>query len=163
MFDEPYCEIPLRARDKTLRGVALVSSGDYEWLDQWRWCIGGKGYVVRGVRDGRRIVAFRMNRVVLGLEHGDPRQGDHINLNKLDNRRSNLRIVTNAENCQNKSVRTNTASRYRGVTWHKGMAAWAAQGFVAGRTYHIGYFSDEDEAGAAAETWRSEHMPFSTT
>lgn len=163
MQSAPYREIPLRARDKSLRGVTLVDAADFDWLNQWRWCIGGKGYVMRGQRIGSRTVSIRMNRLILGLESGDPRQGDHVNFDKLDHRRSNLRIVTNAQNCQNKRVRIGTSSKYRGVTWWARMEQWHAQAFLGGKSYHLGYFADEDEAGAVAAAWRAEHMPFSTT
>ncbi|HEX7606116.1 MAG TPA: HNH endonuclease, partial [Usitatibacter sp.] len=74
---------------------------DFEWLSRWRWHLTHYGYVARDeIVDGKqRRVA--MHRVILGLAHGDPREGDHGNRNKRDNRRGNLIVVTKAENGQN--------------------------------------------------------------
>jgi hypothetical protein len=102
-----------------------------------------------------------MHRFVLGLRKGDPRKVDHKNRNRLDNRRENLRVVTSAENAQNLE-RNYGRSRHRGVAWHKVTKKWRAVVRLDGRQHHLGYFDDEDEAGAVASAFRAQHMPFSS-
>lgn len=46
-----------------------------------------------------------LHRMILGLEDDDPRVCDHINRNTKDNRRANLRAVTQKENCANRGGR----------------------------------------------------------
>ena len=80
--------------------VAIVDDEDYTWLMQWKWH-SSYGYAMRRERtwSGKQKGIF-MHRVVnktpLGLET------DHINRNKLDNRKENLQSVTHQENTCNK-------------------------------------------------------------
>jgi hypothetical protein len=101
-----------------------------------------------------------LHRAVMGLEPGDPRRIDHINGNTLDNRRSNLRIATVAQNAQNQGSRGGS-SEHRGVTWDRSRGKWMATAMLDGRRRTIGRFDSEDEAAAAAAAWRAKHMPFS--
>jgi hypothetical protein len=71
---------------------------------------------------------------------------DHINGNKLDNRKSNLRIVTNQENCFNSSRKT---GKYKGVSYVKSRGKWLAQIMKDYKNYFIGYY-DTDYAAAVA-------------
>jgi hypothetical protein len=86
--------------------VALVDDADFDWLNQWKWYADRSEetfYAVRNVQlPGGKRTRIKMHRLVLGLEHGDPRQGDHINHDGLDNRRDNLRIVTHQQNQWNR-------------------------------------------------------------
>lgn len=88
---------------------------------------------------------------------------DHINHNTLDNRISNLRLVTNAENMQNRrgATRHNRSSRIRGVSWYKKLGKWHVQVRTNGITHHIGYYSDIEEAKQAAIEARSKLLPYS--
>lgn len=103
-----------------------------------------------------------MHRMVCGLLPGDTRQVDHINGHKLDNRRSNLRVVPSiAENSQNLRSKPGSSSQFRGVTWNRNCSKWQATVVLAGKMHYLGLFIDESEAAAVASTFRWEHMPFS--
>jgi hypothetical protein len=160
MQDEGYREIPLRNRKREIVAMTIVDEADYETLAAHRWHL-SNGYVARNVcmPDGRRRL-MRMHRALLGLEIGDPRQTDHINRNKLDNRRLNLRIATNAQNGQNVPSQPGT-SRYRGVHWDKARGRWQVKVKLNGVGHYLGRFHDEDEAGAVAAEFRRLNMPFS--
>lgn len=153
--------IPLRARDGAVRAWVLVSDRDYGWLNQWTWRL--DGYAVRGETIKGKFRLIFMHRLILDLEHGDPRFGEHKNRNKLDCRRSNLCIATRAEldNGQNPSLRVDNTSGYRGVSWHKRERKWVAYAKLNGRTHHLGYFATAERADIAIKAWRAEHMPFS--
>lgn len=105
-YNSTMPQIPLRARDGSIRTYALVDESDYQWLNQWTWRLSSTGYARRGITVGdwreKRIVQLRMHREIVGLPLGDPREVDHINGNALDNRRVNLRATTHAENHQNR-------------------------------------------------------------
>jgi hypothetical protein len=151
--------IPLRARDGTIRAFAMVDADDYKRLVRHRWCLKG-GYAARwvGGRGNRRCE--RMHRVVAAGD--DPRQVDHINRDRLDNRRSNLRLVTRAQQQQNLPSQRGVTSRHRGVSWSKERQRWVASAGVGGRVYHLGRYRSEDEAARVAAAFRREHMPYAT-
>jgi hypothetical protein len=77
---------------------------------------------------------------------------DHINGNVLDNRKSNLRICTNAENCRNTGPYKNNKSGYRGVSWHKRDKEWRAQIKHNGKVIWISAHKDKEEAARARDT-----------
>lgn len=133
---------------------ARVSPED-EHLSAFRWRLTTSGYAVRGVE------TIAMHRQILGLVDVDwTRVADHINGNPLDNRRSNLRIVTQAQNTHNR-VPLGGSSRHMGVCWNGQKNRWRARVTIAGRVYRLGDFIDEAEAAAAVRTFRATHMPFS--
>ncbi len=89
-----------------------------------------------------------MHREVMGVE--DARYVDHRNHNGLDNRRSNLRIATWAENCWNKRKPiSGSSSQFKGVMWDKRRSQWQVQIGHNGKKIFIGYFDDEQEAARA--------------
>jgi hypothetical protein len=134
---------------------ALIDEEDFVALAGFRWGLHRKGYAHSGTP--RRVY---MHREIFGLVPGDGLEVDHINTAaKLDNRRSNLRVVTPAQNAQNVPL-VGGSSRYRGVSWNKQKGTWTAQAVVNGTKRHLGYFDDEDEAGAAARQFREVHLPF---
>lgn len=152
----PYRLIPLRRRDGSVRAYAKVDPDDFAWLMEWRWCGMGYGYAGRKRRVGDRYVTVTMHREILRVT--DPAvEVDHINGNKLDNRRSNLRVATHAENSQNKATLST-----RGVSWHAEKRRWRARCKIRGREHLIGYYLTADEASLAAAAFRAEHMGFTT-
>lgn len=130
--------------------VALVDDEDYDWLNQWKWHAKWHGDI-QGYRAARwerspngKLVMVYMSRQILSLGYGDERQADHTHHNTLDHRRSELRIVTNQENNQNRTLT-------KGYTWRKHIRKFEAQiaiGQVGGyrQTKHLGYFDNPAEA-----------------
>lgn len=140
-------EIPLT------RGlVAIVDADDLERLMPWRWSASpcarpaGNFYACRGprgVEDGPGTVY--MHRVVIGAKKGQV--VDHINGNRLDNRRANLRFCSQSENSANSNKKCGV-SGYRGVTESGKVNGkqWRARIRVDGRTRSLGYFSHAVDA-----------------
>lgn len=88
--------IPLSGK----RGVgkhAIVDESDYEWLSQRSWSLSKRGYPTASVTFEPGVKrSTPMHRLLVDLPPG--LVTDHINRDKLDNRRSNLRVVTRKEN-----------------------------------------------------------------
>ena len=75
---------------------------------------------------------------------------DHINLDGLDNQRSNLRPATKSQNAMNQGKRnTPTSSRFKGVYYNKGKNKWAAEIKKDGVKRFLGYFDFEEDAALA--------------
>lgn len=164
MHSQDTVRVPLYAKDGSIRASALIEAADADFINQWMWHL-ARGYAVRAEKFGalgwRQIF---MHREILGLprlpQHRGP-VGDHVNRNKLDNRRSNLRAVRKSEDQQNIPNRRGI-SNTRGVTWHKRQQKWNARVRIEGVCHHVGSFITEAEAIAAVRDARARLMPFST-
>lgn len=108
----------------------------------------GAGYVTARL-GGKKVY---VHRVILGAMAGE--EVDHINGDKRDNRRSNLRIVTHAQNHQNRDRHPD-----RGVCYDKARGRWKARVTVNGRE-HMTRHATKEEAIAAAVARRALLMPF---
>jgi hypothetical protein len=161
MCSEEYLRIPLHRRDGSLGAYALIDPADAA-LAEYRWHRDGGGYAARTVRQDGRRVSIKLHRVILGLAYGDPREGDHINHDELDCRRSNLRILTHAQNGQHRrGANQGSTSRFRGVSWNARDNKWQVEVRVNGRRHSLGYFSREEDAAEAARAFRAIHFPHS--
>jgi hypothetical protein len=123
---------------------AIVDFEDYEYLVQWKWYYTNKGYASK--RKDKNGHSF-MHRFVMNVM--DDMQVDHKFGDRLDNRKNNLRICTNAQNQHNSSIQKNNKSGYKGVSWHKKSKKWKAKMQFSGRDIHLGYFICPIEAAKA--------------
>ena len=127
---------------------ALVDDEDYEYLSKFKWHLSGTGYPARSVwLPTQKNRDINMHKDIMSSSNG--LEVDHINRNKLDNRRCNLRYVTHRQNMLNKPLRKNTSSIYRGVYHYKKYDLWTAQIMSNKVNYHLGYFKTEREAAIA--------------
>lgn len=129
---------------KVSNKFALVDNEDFEIVNQWQWHIGAKGYA-------NNAVIGSMHRFILSITD-TKLQVDHIYHNKLDNRKSRIRICTNAENNRNKKKCFNrkTNSKYKGVSKHsKTTNLFRAKITIDNKSIHLGYFKEEVEAARA--------------
>lgn len=76
---------------------------------------------------------------------------DHINRNRLNNRWLNLRETSRAGNAKNASLRRDSLSGYRGVSFRKGNGKWRAYIQADGKQYHIGFYPTAEAAYAARQ------------
>lgn len=89
-------------------------------------------------------------------------QVDHIDHDTLNNRRSNLRTVTRAQNQQNRlGASSHSKTGIRGVHWDKKVGAWYAKIRLNQKVIFVGYFQDIKEAETAVIKARKTYMPFS--
>lgn len=76
---------------------------------------------------------------------------DHINCDPSDNRISNLREATNAENIRNQRRKCNNTTGRKGVFWHRRAGKYMAQIMVNGRSVYLGLHPTIEDAAAAYE------------
>ena len=125
---------------------AIVDDEDFEYLRQFKWHVTDTGYACR--KDGRKNKY--MHRELMGSPKG--LQIDHINGNRLDNRRSNLRVVTVGDNRKNTGIRSDNTSGYKGVSWDKKNSKWKVAIYVNSKYVHLGRFTDIEDAALAYNT-----------
>lgn len=98
----------------------------------------------------------KVHRLIFLLKHGYlPKEIDHINGDRQDNRIENLREVTRSENQFNKAMCSNNTSGFRGVNWHKHSKSWVVRVCTKGKTKILGYFKDLELAGLVADEARN--------
>lgn len=129
--------------------IAIVDDDDFEQINQYKWFL-QRGYARRqqhvylGVNKYENVT-FSMHRMIMGLT--DPKiEVDHINHNKLDNRKCNLRICNRNGNVQNTSSCRNSSSKYIGVCWDKRDKVWIATVKHNGKQVYRAYFKNEVDA-----------------
>ncbi len=74
---------------------------------------------------------------------------DHINGDRTDNRRCNLRLCTNKENVRNARVASHNTTGYKGVSYNKRRKKYESRITVDGRQLFLGYFINPIEAALA--------------
>lgn len=128
---------------------AIVDAEDYEWLSLYKWQY-HSGYATRSVYvPGKNPKTIRMHRVITEAKKG--LQVDHINSNRLDNRRSNLRVCTHAENMHNRGTMPNNKSGFIGVSWVKRERRWWAYISVNGKNKSLRYHNTATQAARARD------------
>jgi len=130
---------------------ALVDDEDYETLMQWKWHI-DQGYAKRGecidkTRGARKYRIVLMHRKIMNTP--ESMDVDHIDHNKLNNQKANLRNVTKSQNNMNRKSEEGSTSKYKGVFWNRGKGRWTAKIGINKRQKYIGSFSNEIEAAKA--------------
>jgi hypothetical protein len=98
-------------RDNTVHTV-YVDEQDVELVSKHTWHINNYGYVMTFIRSGTKYQGVSLHRLLVNPGN---LQVDHINRNRLDNRRSNLRVCTSHQNRLNTSIAPTSISGYRGV------------------------------------------------
>lgn len=127
---------------------ALVDTADYDDVVRWRWYRVANGYASRHGKDGRKYMHRYLMQTPQGMDT------DHINRNKLDNRRSNLRIVDRSTNNFNTPPSKANTSGVKGVGWFKPAGLWRAyiKHQSEPKRIELGYFKTFEEAVAARQS-----------
>jgi hypothetical protein len=150
--------------------VAVVDDADFDWLNQWKW------FALKSAQSDHWCAArntsrksskkrvLYMHRLIAGLEFGDGREVDHINLDSLDNCRSNLRVTDRTGNMRNRRRRRTNRSGFKGVSFFKRDGNWKSRIVVDGKEIWLGYFSTPEAAHAAyCEAAKQYHGEFART
>ncbi len=153
--------LPLRT-DGSVQAWALVDDEDWDRvMSVTGWKLDAYGYVVRNLPRGQVVRGSqKLHRFIFGVTEADP-EVDHRNGNRLDCRKSNLRLASRAENAQNVASRPGS-SRFRGVSFsHRHRLPWRALVIQKGRRIFDQRFATELEAAQAASDFRLANLPYS--
>ena len=124
----------------------LIDEEYYTDLNKYSWHIKSSGYACARISGKLQL----MHRYLLNAKSNEII--DHINGNKLDNRKLNLRYSNPLNNAHNKTKLENTTSKYIGVHFYKSRNKYVSALTKAGKKYHLGYFETEKEAALAYNT-----------
>lgn len=135
--------------------VALVDDEDYAMLSHWSWGV-SQGYAAAYNGGGRLRCRFISMHRLLMLPAPDL-EVDHINGDRLDNRKRNLRVCDGYGNQRNR-YSTRGSSRFQGVCWSVAARKWQAGIWLNGCQKYLGIFDCEHEAAAAYDVAASLHF-----
>lgn len=132
--------------------ILIIDEEEYTSVMKNRWRVFFNGFTFYAVRTvslhGHRTTLY-MHRELMGLVAKDGKYVDHINRNGLDNRKSNLRIVSPLINTLNRKLQKNNVSGYRGVSWDNRTGKWRAAIQYNRKHKSKGYYNNLLEAAHA--------------
>lgn len=118
----------------------LIDKEDYNTVKDVCWCVDSNGYV-SGRLNGKKVL---LHRIITKCDN--EHCVDHIDHDPLNNRKTNLRICTIADNCKNKKTLSNNTSGVNGVCWVKSRKRWMAYIMIGGKNHTIGLYKDKKDA-----------------
>ena len=125
----------------TVKGQHItVDPVDIMTVAKHSWHITSRGYVATRI-DGKMVYMHRLQ-----MNPPSGLQVDHLDRNKLNNCRDNLRIVTNQQNQFNRPLNANNSSGVNGVYWNSQCQKWCVQITIDGKTIYGGLFDDLQDA-----------------
>ncbi len=154
ILEDGSIQVPL-----TKGSFAIIDQEDID-LAECNWYVNSCGYAQRVIVQSSSKVIHFMHRIILERKTkrplGKAELTDHINLNRLDNRRSNLRIATHAQNVNNRPVQSSSKSKYKGIYLIQGR--WAARVRHNGKQFFLGLHDTPEQAALAYDKAASEHF-----
>lgn len=127
----------------------LIDDVDYQFLNQYKWQVlkntNRNTFYATSRQNGKTVY---MHRLLLGLTNRKT-VADHIDLNGLNNQRTNLRAASIMQNNCNRDGEKNHSSKYKGVHWEKQTGKWRASIGINGRELKLGRFINEEDAAIA--------------
>jgi HNH endonuclease/AP2 domain len=127
-------------------GATRIDAADLERVSRHVWHLDTQGYARAMLKIDVRWRLIRLHRFLTSAPKG--LFIDHIDGDRLNNQRSNLRLCTPAESARNTKARGGS-SRFKGVCWHRGAQKWMAQIQVDRVNHHLGLFIAEEDAATA--------------
>lgn len=122
--------------------IAYIDREDYKKVSEYYWGINSQGYLHSRIEGKLK----RMHLYILDFPN---KTVDHINRNKLDNRKSNLRECNQSDNTKNVSVKKNNTSGVPGVSLNKKTGKWRARIMVNRKEISLGHYELFEDAAKA--------------
>jgi len=132
-----YSIIELKNSKNIIVGNVFVDNDDKEVFNH-SWYLNNSGYAITRINKNKQIL---MHRMVFGDKNN--LDIDHINRNKLDNRKENLRFVNRSQNMMNTDA--------KGYYWCKNKKKWAAYIHINYKSIALGRYKTEEQAKKARE------------
>ena len=130
---------------------AKVDDEDFEWLNKFYWLISTQGYPYTNIKTEKGRKTILMHQMIAEMMGWN--KADHINLDKLDNRKStNLRQCTTSQNGANRGKNKNNTSGYKGVYLINDISRkkrWCARIQVNRKYIFLGNYETAKEAAVA--------------
>ncbi len=137
--------------------VALIDDEDLEIISFTKWKFDRYARANVWNKELKKYEQKSMHRVIMNAPKG--LDVDHINGDKLDNRKINLRICTRSDNLHNLTKNARTPTGLRGAFKAKGTRRWFSAISVKGKIIRLGRFDTPEEAHLAYVTAHKKYYP----
>lgn len=137
IIHDDYAEILLYDTHGIETNRTIIDIDDINNIVQYKWHHRNNGYC--GANPN-----ILLHRIIMNVKNGE--YVDHINGNKLDNRKQNLRICTNQENNFNKGLYSHNTSGVTGVSWDKSRNKWEVSIKINQKKINLGRFENFNDA-----------------
>jgi hypothetical protein len=135
---------------------AVIDAEDFDLVSQFSWHCSTNGYACareKGRRQDPRKQVW-MHRLI--AQTPEDMFTDHANGDKLDNRKTNLRLCDKQQNAANSKLRSDNTTGYKGVV--KVKSGWRAEIWLNGKHQHIGIYNSIKEAATAYMEAANKHF-----
>lgn len=132
-----YAEVILRNRQREIVAITLIDAKDVEKVSLYAWSYNKTNGYVQNTRSYHEGKGRYLHQFVFGVKQGF--DIDHINEDKLDNQKNNLRHLTRSQNKLN-------VKKNKGVCWDKSRNKWMAYIKIGSVKKHLGRFETYEEA-----------------
>jgi hypothetical protein len=139
--------IPVKSKDQIL--YAKVDDDDFEKLSKYKWQLHSDNYAIgwdKKKYGGSGKMVFMHRHII---RPSDGLQVDHVDGDKLNNCKSNLRQCTDTQNKANSVLKKNNSTGHKGVWFDGRRKKYRAYIKKNYRTIHLGYFKTLEEAANA--------------
>lgn len=143
VLERDHARIFLYDKNGNKVAEAIIDLDDVQRVSQWKWHLHSKGYVESRGRKHHFFLHRFINNTPDGI------LTDHKNMNKLNNRKFNLRDATPSESQSNRGKQNNNSGSFKGVTKQNKSKYWQATVTYAGKMVCVGHFKTEIEAAIA--------------
>ena len=121
-----------------------IDAEDVKKIKKHKWRV-SDGYAAANIK-GKNV---QIQHIIMGVKANWENQIDHKDRDRLNNRKSNFRFCTNAENTRNRKKPITNTSGFKGVSWVKRDKKWRAAITINKKWIHLGVFKDKAEAAKA--------------
>ena len=127
--------------------VAIVDDDLFEYLNQFKWHIASGRYAATNMKINGKSKSIYLHRFIMNVSKD--MQVDHIDNDKLNNLKTNLRICTHSQNMINRPVYNNSKSKFKGVIFYEKLKKYIARIKFKNKEYYLGVYTNPIDAARA--------------
>lgn len=147
-------------------GIGYTQSGkefyfdkeDYDLISQYCWDVDNSTGYAKTIDRVNKTGKLYLHRLVMNCVKGDGTIIDHIDRNRINCRKNNLRIVNDTQSAINKGIKSNNTSGKIGVSWNKLYNKWESYITVNKVRIKLGYYDKFEDAKEARIKAEKEHF-----
>ena len=140
-IQDDHAELILKDKYGEIVGIAIIDIDNVEIISKHKWHLKKNCNYASTEEKGKTIL---LHRFIIDAKEDDV--VDHIDRNRLNCMKENLRIVNMSENAKNRGIRNDNSSGVTGVGWSEQKNKWVAYIYYDNKHMYLGAFDNKEEA-----------------